>query len=278
MINFDGGGDAIGSEPFDWNNPDHVANIYNNRDPRFYYTVIYNDMYWLKRNVEVWRDGENWGKDYNPKSHFFTITGYHMRKFWPRECQSYETPGGAKLGAFYFRTGEIYLNYAEAMNELYGPETDGLGRAESKTALDIVNRLRDRLICPASEDISGQNDPYYGVLWERNANSNFPVLPTGMPHIPTGLSKIDFRDKCHVERTIELSFEQHYWFDILRWKKGPEHIGNAIMGVDVVKSGESFIYTRKKVEDRVFDPSRMYLYPIPQNEVYIMGIPQNPGW
>ena len=279
VIEFDGSGNAIASVPFDWDNPDHVANIYDNRDPRFYYTVLYNDQYWIKRNIEVWRDGDNWGKDYNPKNHFYTRTGYYMRKFWPRECQAYDNPGSAKLGSFYFRTGEIYLNYAEAMNELYGPETDNLGRASgSKTALDIINRLRDRLVCPASEDISGQNDPYYNVLVERNWNENFPVLPNGMPHIPSGLDKDEFREKCLNERAVELAFEQHYWFDVLRLKRGEAHIGGTIFGVDVVKDGDNFIYTRKVVEQRVFDPSRMYLYPIPQDEVYIMGIDQNPGW
>ncbi|MFO7574085.1 MAG: RagB/SusD family nutrient uptake outer membrane protein [Bacteroidales bacterium] len=279
VIEYDAGGNPVGSVPFDWNNPDHVANIYDNRDPRFYYTVLYNNQYWIKRNIEVWRDGDNWGKDYNPKNHFYTRTGYYMRKYWPRECQDYSNAGSARVTSFYIRTGEIYLNYAEAMNELYGPETDNLGRASgSKTALDIINRLRDRLVCPASEDISGQSDPYYNVWFERNWNDNFPVLPDGMPHIPTGLSKDDFRERCLNERAIEMAFEQHYWFDALRLKRGEDRIGGTIYGVDVVKDGDNFIYTRKEVEQRVFDPSRMYLYPIPQNDVYIMGIDQNPGW
>ncbi len=42
VIDFDIGGNAVGTEEFDWNNTAHVDSIYNNRDPRFYYTVIYN--------------------------------------------------------------------------------------------------------------------------------------------------------------------------------------------------------------------------------------------
>jgi len=33
-----------------------------------------------------------------------------------------------------------------------------------------------------------------------------------------------------------------------------------------------------KVEERFFDPSRMYLYPIDLTTVHSMGIEQNPGW
>jgi starch-binding outer membrane protein, SusD/RagB family len=279
VIVFDGGGNAIGTEKFDWNNPTHVANIYKNRDPRFYYTVLYNDLYWVKRKIEVWRDGDNWGKDYNPKVHFFTRTGYHMRKFWPRECQDYQQAGSEKLTSFYFRTGEILLNYAEAMNELYGPDNDGLGRTTGTlTAREAVNMLRARLKLPASADISGTSDPYYFVLLERSLNPDFPVLPDGLPPIPAGLTKDDFREWYYNERAVELAFEQHYWFDALRLNKGTERIGGTIYGVDVVKDGSNFIYTRKTVEQRVFDPARMYHYPIPQNEVFIMGIQQNPGW
>lgn len=278
VITFDGLGNATGTEMFDWDNPDHVANIYKNRDPRFYYTVIYNDLFWISRKIETWRDGENYGKDINPKDHLFTRTGYYMRKYWPRECISFTQPGGATLVGFYFRFGEVLLNYAEAMNEVYGPDNDGLGRTASLTAREAINMLRARLKCPADADISGAGDPYYRVLLERQWNPDFPVLPDGMPPIPAGLTPGDFRTRCHNERVVELSFETHYWFDILRWMKGPEFIGGTIYGVDIVKSGTDFTYTRKVVEERVFDPARMYRYPIPKKEIYIMGIEQNPGW
>lgn len=279
IIQFDAGGNPTGTVKFDWSNPEHVDNMYHNRDPRFYYTVIFNDQFWISRKIETWRDGTNYGKDINPKDHLFTRTGYYMRKYWPRELQSLLQPGSASISAFYFRYGEVLLNYAEAMNEVFGPDADGLGRTTGEmTARDAVNMIRARLKCPSDSDISGASDPYYRVLLERQWNPDFPVLPDGMPPVPAGLSKTEFRERCRNERVIELSFETHYWFDILRWKKGPENIGGTIYGVDVVKSGSDFIYTRKVVEQRYFDPQRMYLYPIPQREIYIMGIEQNPGW
>ncbi len=277
VIKYDAQGNATGTEKFDWNNPEHVKNIYKNRDPRFYYSVLYNDVYWIKRKIETWREGNTFGKDRNPKDHLFTRTGYYLKKFWPKECYSYDQVGSSQMTGFYIRYGEIILNYAEAMNEVYGPDNDGLGRENIMTARDAVNRIRARLVCPPSDEIKGEKDDFYAVLVERNSNPDFPVLKNGMPPVPEGLDKNSMRERVRNERVIELSFEGHYLYDILRWKEGKAHMG-AIYGVDVVKSGDTFTYSRIKVEDRVFDEGRMYRYPIPRDQIYIMGIEQNPGW
>ena len=182
------------------------------------------------------------------------------------------------MSSFYIRLGEIYLNYAEAMNEAYGPYTDGLGMSEKYTAVDAINELRARLVCPESSSIGGESDPYWYVKEERNENPDFPVLENGMPALPTNLSQDQARERIRNERVVELCFEDHYFYDILRWKEGSKHIGGTIYGVDVVKTGDEFTYTRKEVEQRQFDESRMYLYPIPQDDVYSLGVEQNPGW
>ena len=41
---------------------------------------------------------------------------------------------------------------------------------------------------------------------------------SGMPNLPTGLTKDQFRDRVHNERDIELAFEDHRLWDIRRWK------------------------------------------------------------
>ena len=278
VIQFDGGGNPIGTEKFDWDNPSHVENIYKNRDPRFYYTVLYNGVFWIERPIGTWRDGNDYGPDINPKDHLYSKTGYYAKKFWPKECANFQQPGGSFLAGFYYRLGEVYLNYAEAMNEAFGPDVDGLGRATTLTARDAANIIRARLECPANADISGEADPQYRVLVERTDNPDFPVLPNGMPPIPTGLSQGDFKERVRNERVLELSYEDHYWYDILRWKLGEQHIGATIYGADIVRSGSGFNITRKVVGTRFFDPNRMYRYPIPEKEIQVMGIEQNPGW
>lgn len=275
VITYNELGVATGVEDFDWNNPDHVANIYKNRDPRFYYTVLYNGRMWINRAIETWRDGNTYGADRDPKNHLYSRTGYYLRKYWGRECKNKNNPGGCKTYPFYIRLAEMYFNYAEAMNELYGPDNGNGGMS----AIEAINTVRARLICPPNNQIqNNQSDPYYYVLVERTENPDFPVLPQGLPGLPAGMSKEQAREKIQNERIIEFAFEDQYFYDILRWKRGPELIGGAIYGVDIVKSGDTYSYNRIKVEDRIFDAGRMYLYPIPQDEVYNLGIEQNPGW
>lgn len=273
VIKFDADGKAIGTEKFDWNNPEHVKNIYKNRDPRFYYTVLYNGRFWIKREIATWQDGSSYGADKDPKNELFSKTGYYLRKFWPRECKDKNNPGSSRIYGFYIRLGELYLNYAEAMNEAYGPDNG----KDWLSAVEAVNVLRSRLVCPATENIVNANDTYYYIKVERDENPDFPVLPDGMPGLLTGMSKDQAREQIQNERVIELAFEDQYFYDILRWKQGPEHIGSPIYGVDVIKNGDNYTYSKAKVEDRLFE-SRMYYYPIPKTEVYNLGIKQNPGW
>jgi len=278
----DGGGVVIGTEKFDWNNPNHTGdNLYKNRDPRFYYTVLYNDQQWIHRKLEMWRDGTTYGKDINPTNHLFTRTGYYLKKFWPRELlQAETTPGSVSMTGFYSRYAEIILNYAEAMNEVYGPDVDLLGRATTLTSRQAVNRIRARLVCPSFATAPATSHVHYQVWLERLDNPGFPVLPTGVPPIPLTEDATTelFRERVKNERVIELSFEDHYWYDILRWKEGETRIGGPIFGIDITNAAGTFIYKRFKIEDRVFDPARMYHYPIPQREINVMQINQNPGW
>ena len=91
------------------------------------------------------------------------------------------------------------------------------------------------------------------------------------------------RDRIQNERVIELAFEDQYFYDILRWKEGPQHIGNIVYGVNVQRKVDPvtqevvYDYSRTKVDERVFQ-ERMYHYPIPRTEVYNLGTEQNPGW
>lgn len=276
VINFDAQGNAVSTVSFDWNNKEHVANIYKNRDPRFYYTVLYNGRMWIKRAIGTWHDGSSYGPDRDPKNQLYTKTGYYLRKFWPRECKDKNNPGSSRIYGFYIRLTEMYFNYAEAMNELYGPDDRA---SYGMSAVEAINKTRARLIYPDSEKIlNNSNDPYYYVKVERDENPDLPVLPDGLPGLPAGMSKDQARTAIHNERTIEFAFEDHYFYDSLRWKEGKENIGGTVFGIDITKIGDNYTYVRSKVEEREFDESRMYRYPIPQSEVYKLGIEQNPGW
>jgi len=140
-----------------------------------------------------------------------------------------------------FRYAEIFLNYAEALNEAYGPEyIDG---QFSLSAKDAVNKIRQRV---------------------------------GMPLLPS-LSQDMFREKVRNERRVEFAFEGQRFWDIRRWKIGDRT--NMIYGLEIEK-GENgaFEYNRILVEPRKWE-DKMYIYPIANTERFKnVNLVQNPGW
>ena len=213
----------------------HPQNPYANRDPRFYANILYNDVLWQGRNMQMY-DG---GTDYRSTAVTYTRTGYYTRRLWPEVYRANST-STSLINFIFFRYGEVLLNYAEALNEAQGPVSD---------VYTYVNQIRAR---------------------------------AGMPALPAGLSKDQMRARIHNERSVELAFEEHRWWDILRWKEGQSIITQTVNGMNVVKSGTSFIYTVQALSSdyqRVFRDN-MYLYPIPISEIQKSNgvLKQNPGW
>ena len=92
-----------------------------------------------------------------------------------------------------------------------------------------------------------------------------------MPPV-TDASRDSFRDKVRKERRIELAFEDHRFWDIRRWK-----IGNVVENIYGVSKSNG-TYQKRLVQNRIWK-DKMYLFPIPQQEVYVNGnLTQNPGW
>ncbi|MEN8228057.1 MAG: RagB/SusD family nutrient uptake outer membrane protein [Bacteroidota bacterium] len=215
---------------YDPNNP------YDGRDPRLEKTVIVNGSLWKSQIIEVWYGGAN----AKPKPDA-TKTGYYLKKYVIESVELSPVVSPKRHEWVLFRLGEVFLNYAEAMNEAYGPVDAG---TFGMPALTAVNMIRGR---------------------------------AGMPPFPAGLSKSEFREKLRNERRVELAFEDHRFWDIRRWKIGDETTD--IKGIAVGGNFlEGYTYTETDLETRTWD-DRMNLYPIPQSERYInSGLSQNPGW
>ncbi len=127
----------------------------------------------------------------------------------------------------------------------------------------------------AQNEAAGPDASVYAAINQIRARA-------GMPELPQGLSQADMRTRIHNERAIELAFENHRWYDILRWKKGPEIITKPITGMNVERQPDGgFKYTKIVLAapfQRVFE-DYMHLYPIPRNEVQkSKAIEQNPEW
>jgi hypothetical protein len=107
---------------------------YKNRDLRFYANLIYNDLTWQNRKIQMY-DG---GTDYQPAAASTTRTRYYCRKLWP-EIYKGGTTQGIVINFIFFRYGEVLLNYAEALNEADGPVAD---------VYTYVNQIRKRAGMP----------------------------------------------------------------------------------------------------------------------------------
>ena len=105
---------------------------------------------------------------------------------------------------------------------------------------------------------------------------------SGMPNLPQGLTKEQFRERIQNERDIELAFEDHRLFDIRRWKVAEKDgvMTGAAYGLKIKKvtGSTDFNYEVYVYENRVFN-KRMYLHPFyPQTEVLKGYLVQNPGY
>ncbi|MBR1576100.1 MAG: RagB/SusD family nutrient uptake outer membrane protein [Bacteroidales bacterium] len=209
---------------------------YANRDPRLAQIVVYDMSKEWNQTIHILDGTTNDGID---KTEYSTRTGYYMRKHL-REDVSVQTgkTSTQKHIIPIIRATEIYLNYAEAANEAWGP--DGKG-SNGYSAREVIAAIRKRA------GIS-QPDAYLEGI----------------------ASKEDMRKLIRNERRIELSFEGARFWDLRRWKEDLTEPANGIRLEDGV-------YRTFKVEDRNFKPYMVY-GPIPFNEVLKFGFVQNQGW
>lgn len=223
-------------------------NPYAGRDPRFYASIYYNGaLRYLDqpngKKVETFVNGAE-GISLNNRK--YTRTGYYLRKFNNyKSDQNNNADGAIRL----FRLAELYLNFAEAAYLSVGPDAAVTAGNFSMSARDAVNAVRNR---------------------------------AGMPAFPAGMNKDAFEKKYRNERSVELAFEEHRFFDVRRWKI-LDKTDKFVTGMRITKSGSDLIYTRFKFTARGCSADRFLMYPIDQSEInkvfQLTGNNwQNPGW
>ena len=191
--------------------------------------------------------GNEWGSQ---DGKGYTNTGYMVNKWWDGKFNvSYNRSDPL------IRLAELYLNYAEAVNEAYGPQ--GKAAGFEMTAVQAVNAVRTRI---------GMPDVLDRFTADRDA----------------------FRERVRNERTVELAFEgHHYYLDIRRWKIAPVTMTRPLMGMYVEKVPVSAEYPLgRRFERRAIPSNRqstwkdaMYYLPFPVEEVNKMkNFVNNPIW
>lgn len=102
-----------------------------------------------------------------------------------------------------------------------------------------------------------------------------------MPDLPTGLSKDEMRERIRNERRVELSIEEHRFWDVRRWKI-LDQTDKLVTGMEVIKNTNgTFSYSRFVTERRNAWQEKYLLFPVPIGEAAIVpdfNAHQNPGW
>ncbi len=264
---------------FDWNKPAQAAAPYENREPRFYASILYDGTPWKPRTADgagtdpygeiqfgsydllfKQPDGslklgtyfgldtrnsaiENWNG---------TRTGYSIRKFSNDNVAIVDQNQKQEIPSIQIRFTEIVFNYIEALLQL-GDET---------TAKDWLNKIRFRAGLPAVTETGA-------ALMARYQN----------------------------ERNIEMLFEEQRFYDARRWMIAPQTLGQKVRIMVVTgkfKPGKSvttyrydknnYDYTYRVqdiesgVENRAWD-DKVYFPPIKLDEIQKNNqLIQNPGY
>lgn len=101
----------------------------------------------------------------------------------------------------------------------------------------------------------------------------------GMPGLPAGLSRDEFRERVRRERRVEFALEENRFYDVKRWKILSE-VGKITSGMEWKKAADGRLTNRRIVTIRRNSwQDKFLLFPIPLGEIIKMpGIEQNPGW
>lgn len=240
----------------------NISNMYKDRDPRFYASIFFQYDVWrfdaTRRPVRLaWfgsgngiTDGWATGKPgTNP-------WGYNVRKFLSPSYDRNANSGTGTRNFPIFRLAEIYLSYAEAMNEYLD--------APDQSVYQYLNMVRNRVSMPA------------------------------LPILPEDNTKAGMRKRIQNERRVELAFESHRFWDVRRWLIAKTVDNVPALGLNARPSaaeltatglnesseaaGVAVFYKTVTLQNRIF-ADKHYLMPIPQTEIdKDPNLVQNYGW
>jgi starch-binding outer membrane protein, SusD/RagB family len=149
-------------------------------DPRLNYTVGIDSMAWF--------NGETFSAAWSP-------TGYLTRKYQqPFSEVSISLKGDGSCDYLAIRYADLLLINAEALNAMGNPTA----------ALVPLNQVRTR----------ARNSYLYDT-----ALVGYPTIPTGLLPDVTYTSQANVLQAIQHERRVELGFEFHRYFDVIRWGK-----------------------------------------------------------
>lgn len=230
----------------------NAADPYTGRDPRLTTYIVVNGSKQGTANTEIITGTYGTNSDViNKEGGKSTRTGYYMRKLLRSDVNL--NPQSSTTQKHYvarIRYTEIFLAYAEAANEAWGPTGKG---AHAYSAYDVIKALRKRA------GVGGDDDPY-------------------LESIKGDVVKM--RELIRNERRLELCFENFRFWDLRRWKVDLSKLNETARGMQISKNADGTLkYTEMPgVEVRNYK-DYMYYGPIPYSETLKWSnLQQNQGW
>ena len=218
------------------NNPGQVTlpgtyKMYCNREPRFYLAVNFDGQWYSKDSRELeffYNQKDNDGTHDSPQN------GYLVRKKTDPERDPINNFFTPRHGILY-RLGEVYLNYAEALNE-YSPGNEEI--------LFYLNKIRER---------AGVRTYTTGATDANNINIDL-----------NDQSKV--RELIHRERRVELCTEGIRYDDLRRWKEAEDKLNREFYGMNFYGKTASEFYQRTPYQTRIYRKA-FYWFPVHLSEI-----------
>lgn len=221
-----------------------AANPYEGRDPRLALYIVTDGSTLGTNNstISTGTDAPN-NDGINKESGYSTRTGYYLRKLLRNDVSPNSTNEVKKYHyTKRIRYTEIFLAYAEAANEAWGPTGAG---SNGYSAYDVIKAIRQRA----------------GV----GTDNGDPYLETAKGNKET------MRALIRNERRLELCFENIRFWDLRRWKAD---LNETAKGVSITGTAHNYI----DVEARRYSDYMIY-GPIPYTDVLkFSNLEQNQGW
>ncbi|WP_421876593.1 RagB/SusD family nutrient uptake outer membrane protein [Marinoscillum sp.] len=218
---------------------------YTNRDPRLTHTVVYHGYEWVGVDGETSTIYIEPGTAPEGQDLDVYVSGSSSTTtgyYWRKYFDPNHMDGFASgLNLILFRYADVLLMYAEAKNE-----QAKLSSADWDLTIRPI-RARAGFTDAAALD--------YNAAWTQD----------------------ELREVIRNERRVELAMEGLRIFDIRRWRIAEEVLNGWAHGAQFGPSEIDNGYIR--VNERTFDPSKHYLWPVPRDERNLNpNLGQNPNW
>jgi hypothetical protein len=232
-----------------------------NREPRFYAWIGFDRGIWHGQGVysdadanALWRLICKMGE----RNGVFTTSYGPTTGYFPKKWVHYENVQSTATSYTIvnypwplMRLSDLFLLYAEALNEAKDSPTN------RSLAIEYLNKVRRRAGIPEVAD-----------AWESQWSANVLKHTT-----QRGLQDIIRR-----ERTIELAFEGHRFWDIRRWMTAMNEYKTPVMGWDLMQSAPAYFYTPQVLFRQQFGV-KDYFWPIRNSDITVNpNLVQNTGW